>query len=327
MSVQLSKKSLVKRILVVSMTNIGDVVLSAGVIDILRRDFPQAQIDVVVGKKAVSLFADNPHVGIKVYDKQASLRQKYAWFLDLYRRRYDVVVDLRHTLLGWLLGAKYTTPVFSVSLRAKRSNLHKKDIHLNRLRQVYDFDTTSAKPLAILTTKEDERFFANAVAGGLQGHSFVVIAPGAADAAKRWHSQGFAALADHLSETRKVVFVGDAQDVLIVEDIQKRMKRPCVSLAGKINLRQLAFILKKSSGVVCHDSGVMHLACYAHVPVVVLWGPTDVGKYAPWGKKSVIVRRNEKCVRCHDPKSTLAHTCMSSIEIQDVLNAVKEIQL
>ena len=36
---------------------------------------------------------------------------------------------------------------------------HKKDMHLNRLRQVYDFDTLSQKQYAILTTKEDEQFF------------------------------------------------------------------------------------------------------------------------------------------------------------------------
>ena len=98
------------------------------VIDILRQDFPGAQIDVVVGKKAVSLFADNPHMGIKVYDKDAPLREKYAWFLDLYRARYDVVVDLRRTLLGWLLRPKYATPVF---LGQKQSSLRR------RIRRTY----------------------------------------------------------------------------------------------------------------------------------------------------------------------------------------------
>ena len=324
MCAKLSKKSSVKSILVVSMTNIGDVVLSAPVIDILRRDFPGAHIDVVVGKKAVSLFTDNPHVGIKVYDKGAPFREKYAWFLDLYRTRYDVVVDLRRTLLGWLLRPKYATPV----LFLKSAPQHKKDIHLNRLRQIYNFDTPVRKQFAIVTTQEDEQFFESKLAPFLQGQSFVVIAPGAADTAKRWHPEGFAAVADYLSGSYKVVFVGDAQDGLLIEDIQKMMKTTAVSLAGKIHLRQLAFILKKSSWVVCHDSGVMHLACYLDVPVLVLWGPTDVSKYAPWsGKTSVIVKRNEKCVRCGNPKSALAHNCMSSIEVEDVLNAVGKIRL
>ena len=180
------------------------------------------------------------------------------------------------------------------------------------------------KQYAVLTTKEDEQFFEEIVAPALQGKSFVVIAPGAADSAKRWHSQGFAAVADHLSATQRIVFVGDAKDAAIIDDIQGRMKSSSLSLAGKINLRQLAFVLKKCSWAMTHDSGVMHLACYFNVPVVALWGPTDINKYAPWGaSKSVVVRRNEKCLRCRDPKSKVRTIACPLLTVEDVINAVK----
>ena len=322
MSPKLSKGSGPKRILIVSQTNIGDVVLTCPVIDILRRDFPRAKIDIVTGPKAVSLFADNPNFGIKVFDKQAPLRKKFDWFLDLCRMHYDCVVDLRRTALGLLLLPRYATPVIT----GKSFTGHKKDAHLNRLRQVYAFDDISSRQYAVLTTKEDEQFFDKEVSFTLQGQGFVVIAPGAADSAKRWAPQGFARLADHLSATRKVIFVGDAKDAQIVNDIQGRMKSSLLSLAGKINLRQLAFILKKCRWVITHDSGVMHLASYLNVPVVALWGPTDISKYAPWGGKSAIVRRNEKCPRCRDPKSKIAHNCMSFIELQDVMQAIEKIE-
>ena len=74
-----------------------------------------------------------------------------------------------------------------------------------------------------------------------------------------------------------------------------------------------------------HDSGVMHLASYLNVPLVALWGPTSLEKYAPWGKRSVIVRRNEKCVRCLDPKSDAAHNCMSFIGADDVIEAIQDL--
>src|SRR5665213_2323812 len=131
MCARLLKKFDPKKILVISLTNIGDVILTCPVLDILRRDFPQAKIDVVIGPKAVSLFADNPHFGIKVFNKQASLSQKSAWFSDLYRAQYDCVVDLRRTALALFLMPRFATPVIAGSLRG-----HKKDMHLNRLRQV-----------------------------------------------------------------------------------------------------------------------------------------------------------------------------------------------
>ena len=61
MCAKLLKKSKPKHILIFSLTNIGDVVLTCPVIDILRRDFPQAKMVVVVGPKAASLFLDNPN--------------------------------------------------------------------------------------------------------------------------------------------------------------------------------------------------------------------------------------------------------------------------
>ena len=324
---KLTKESGPKHILIVSMTNIGDVVLSCPVIDILRHDFPQAKIDVVVGPKAVSLFNDNPNFCIKAFNKQAPLGQKFAWFLDLCREHYDCVVDLRRTALRLLLAPRYATPVIDFPSLVQRGvrGVHKKDIHLNRLRQIYDFDSLCLKQYAILTTKEDEQFFEEVVAPALQGQNFVVIAPGAADTAKRWQAKGFAALSDHLSATTKVIFVGDTKDAQIVAQIQGSMKASSLSLAGKINLRQLAFVLKKCSWALTHDSGVMHLASYFNVPLIVLWGPTSIEKYAPWSEKSIIVRRNEKCVRCQDKKSKIAHNCMSFIEVQDVLNAIKKI--
>jgi heptosyltransferase-2 len=322
MCAKLSKKSGPKRILVFSMTNIGDAVLSCPVIDILRRDFPQAQMDVVVGPKAASLFKDNPNFCVKIFDKRAPLRKKCTWFWGLAQAHYDCVVDLRRTALPLFLCPKYATPVIFQGNDTK--GMHKKDMHLNRLRQVYNFDVPSPKQYAILTTTEDEQFFEGAVVPFLQGQSFVVIAPGAADSAKRWHPGGFAAVADYLSTFTKVVFVGDAKDGEIVDDIQKRMKSTSLSLAGKINLRQLAFVLKKCSWVLTHDSGVMHLASYFNVPLVALWGPTSIERYAPWGQRSVIVRRNEKCVRCQDPKNVAAHNCMSFIEVEDVVNAINE---
>jgi len=298
------------------MTNIGDVVLSLPVIDILCQDFPEAKIDVVSGPKAVSLFVDNPNLCVKVFNKQAPLREKFSWFLDLFKSHYDCVVDLRRTMLPILLMPKYATPVIKYP-----SKTHKKDIHLNRLRQVYQFITRPQKQYGVISTKEDEQFFEEKIASVLEGRGFVVIAPGTASLDKRWHAKGMAAVADYLSATKKIVFVGDANDLGIINEIQSAMKSPSLSLAGKINLRQLAYVLKKCSWALVHDSGVMHLACYFNVPVLVLWGPTSLEKYAPWGQKSVIVRRNEKCPRCLDPKAKMPHNCMSLIEVADVIEA------
>ncbi len=318
---KLSKKSALKHILVVSQTNIGDVVLTCPVIDILLEDFPDAKMDVVVGPKAVSLFKGNPRFKVIEFNKRAPLKEQYEWFSQLYKAHYDCVIDLRRTGLALFLSPRYATPIMGQTFK-----IHKKDTHLDRLRQVYRFEAVSLKKNAIVTIAEDERFFEEQVVPFLQGQSFVVIAPGAADATKRWHPQGFTAVADHLSAFTKVIFVGDNTDAAIVDEIQAAMKMPSLSLAGKINLRQLAYVLKKSSWVIAHDSGVMHLASYLDVPVLALWGPTSLERYAPWSRNSVTVKRNDNCPRCLDRKLKVNHECMSLISVADVINAITQIK-
>ena len=322
MCAKLLKNSDPKRILIVSMSNIGDVVLTCPVIDILRHDFPQAKIDIVTGPKSLSLFKDNPNFTVKVFEKRAPLKQRIEWFLDLYRLHYDCVIDLRRTALALFLMPRYATSLFLGNSFIG----HKKEAHLDYLRHVYNFKLLSDQRSAVVTTYEDIEFFQSKLLPFLNGQDFVVIAPGAADSAKRWHPKGFSAIADHLALKYKIVFVGDINDVKIIEEIRANMKSPSLSLAGQIHLRQLAFVLKKSSWALTHDSGVMHLASYFNVPLLVLWGPTSIEKYAPWSEKSVIVRCNEQCERCQNPKSKVLHNCMSFIQIEDVLKAIRKIQ-
>ena len=56
---------------------------------------------------------------------------------------------LRRTALAFFLAPRYATPV----LLGKSFRGHKKDMHLNRLRQVYDFDTLSGEAVRCSNNK------------------------------------------------------------------------------------------------------------------------------------------------------------------------------
>ncbi len=79
-------KSKIKKILVVSLTNIGDVILTFTVIDILRQDFPNRFMKIVVGPKAIGLFENNPFLQvIDFFDKHQSKRNMYRWVWQLFK--------------------------------------------------------------------------------------------------------------------------------------------------------------------------------------------------------------------------------------------------
>jgi heptosyltransferase III len=293
---RLSKNSPVKHILVVSLSNIGDVVLTCPVLDILLYDFPGAEVTLIVGPKAASLFAGHPRIRTIIYDKHSAWAAQALFFWGLLPGRYDVIVDLRNTALGFLLSSRWRTPLVARSFEG-----HMRTKHLRRLQAIYPDHSSPRVPAAIVPR-------APTLSKDLG--SYVVIAPGAADSAKRWTIEGFSAVADLLvQQGHAVVFVGSRDDVAIVDGIRQLMSRPSTALAGQLDLCELAYVLRQARFAITHDSGPMHLASYFNVPVIVLWGPTDRGKYAPWSAQSAVIFRGKQ---------------MSSISVKDVADAIAQ---
>jgi hypothetical protein len=95
------------KILVVTLSNIGDAVLTLPVIGALRERYKDALIDVVVGPRAAEIFDSDPRINkAYVYDKSASLLAKVSLILDIRKAGYDLAIDLRNSILGLLSGAK-----------------------------------------------------------------------------------------------------------------------------------------------------------------------------------------------------------------------------
>lgn len=294
---RLCTNSPVKDILVVSLSNIGDVVLTCPVIDVLLRDFPSADITVIVGPKAKTLFEGHPRIKINIYEKRLPWWGQARWFLSLAKNKFDVIVDLRQSALGLFLSHRWRTPLFP-----KAFNGHMGAKHFERLKSVYPEFILPCERLVLIPKP----------VASLPPRGYVVLAPGAADSAKRWHPSGFVQVADVLAgQGHSIVFVGDAGDASIVDGICRGMKNPSVSLAGKLDLRELAFVLQQAAFAVTHDSGPMHLACYFNVPVIVLWGPTDINKYGPWSPRSAVVRGQGP---------------MASITAEDVLRGIAQVR-
>src|SRR5438128_14496 len=121
--------SLIKNILVISLSNIGDVILTCPAIDILCRDFPSAQVTVVIGPKAATLLEGNARLRVVVYDKHMPWAGQWHWFNTMRRECFDLVVDLRNTLLPFFLNTRVRTRPQGQSFKG-----HMRQKHLDRLR-------------------------------------------------------------------------------------------------------------------------------------------------------------------------------------------------
>src|SRR3989338_8608767 len=101
------KLSNIRKILFITLSNIGDTVLTLPVLSALKDNFPNAVIDVVVGPRPEQVFKKDPRVNrVFVYDKHAGLKDKMGFIQKLRAEKYDLAIDMKTSLFPFLIGAK-----------------------------------------------------------------------------------------------------------------------------------------------------------------------------------------------------------------------------
>jgi ADP-heptose:LPS heptosyltransferase len=315
----------VKKILVVTLSNIGDVVLTFPVIGALRENFKDAAVDVVAGPRAAELFEADPRIGkMYVYDKSASLVSKIRLLARLRRNRYDLLIDMRNSFFDFFVGARFCNK----KVKGPAGEVcHKIDEHLAK---VSELELTAAgEPYPVWMGRDDSEKASKLLkAKGILGDDkFICVSPGAKSHIKRWREDGFAGACDMLTDAFKVkiVLVGDNSDKEICERILAKMRNYAVSVAGLTNLRELAWIIKSSLLIVTNDSAPLHIAGSVGTPAVAIFGPTDPRKYGPKKGAGTAVFKELHCSPCEVALCRYNLECMKAVSADEVFDAVKKI--
>ncbi|MFA5156882.1 MAG: lipopolysaccharide heptosyltransferase II [Candidatus Omnitrophota bacterium] len=315
----------IKKILFITLSNIGDVVLTLPALDHLRQKFPSAKVSVMCGQRAREIFEGAPFIEETViFDKHAALKEKIRLFKALKAKKFDAVIDLRNSLFGLGLPAKYKVPV----LRKLPAGLaHMKDKHLYKVAGKQAADSLRHS-LYISAADED-------CVGRILKDShiavddrLIVIAPGSRSHTKKWAKEKFVELINLLAgETGvKIVLAGDKADLDTADYIAAACGAKAINLCGKTNLRELACLLKRSTLLVTNDSAALHIAGYLDIPVVAVFGITNEVKYGPWSQRRAVVKRDIFCRPCEKAQCRFGTLkCMQLIKVEDVLRAAKEL--
>jgi ADP-heptose:LPS heptosyltransferase len=145
-----------------------------------------------------------------------------------------------------------------------------------------------------------------------------LIHPGAANGARRWPAERFAAVARaERAAGRRVVVTGSPPEL----DLARAVAAPGdVVLTGRTRLLELAGAVAAAGRVVCGDTGLAHLATAFGTPSVVLFGPTPPARWGPpadrpWHR--VIWHGGTG-----DPHQEHPHAGLLSIEADEVIDAL-----
>lgn len=266
-----------ERLLVVTLSNIGDVVMTTPLIETLAAAYPHTLIDIFADARSAALLAAAPYTGeIFIYHKRAGWRARGTLLRALRQRRYRLVVDLRSPVLGYLLRA-------DMRLRKPHPRIpgrHAVEEHFAALAPLFP---TATPPPCRLYPSTDCTASAERLLAALPGTRWLALAPGANWPGKKWPRDNYrdllALAAPHFDGAILLGSAQDADDVAALEPAPL----PTLATAGRTDLGTAAALLARARAFVGNDSGLGHIAAAMGTPSLTVFGPGNPDRYRPWG--------------------------------------------
>lgn len=271
------------RILVITLSNIGDAVMTTPVLSALHAQYPHARLDLVCDPRSSALFEPCPYIGrLFVRDKKNGWRGYLQLIVALRQTRYDIIVDLRTDFIGYLLRAKQRCSKLS---NASTLHMHSVEKHLLAVHQLVGH----RQPAAVLWASEhDEQIVAAQFP--LRGR-WLAIAPGANFAGKIWPVDRYVAVANALATRLDgVVLLGGPADQALASQFMVHAQLPVHDACGALTLPQSFALLRQCHLFLGNDSGLGHMAAAAGLTTLTLFGPGSPVRYRPWSRQASVIQ-------------------------------------
>ncbi|WP_339792686.1 glycosyltransferase family 9 protein [uncultured Imperialibacter sp.] len=308
------------KVLILRFSSIGDIVLTSPVPRVLKTQLDDVEVHYATMARFRFLLEENPYID-KIHVLEKGDKQLVE---TLKTENFDYVIDLHHNLrtlrIKWALKAKayavdklnwqkYLMVNFKVN---KLPNRHIVDRYLDTLQPLgakpdqlgLDYFIPDKDEVDITWLPESHR------------NGFITYAIGGQHGTKKLPVKRMIELCDRIN--KPVILLGGKEDAEAGEEIARFFERTKNSSGyeeslkelgkkteifngcGKFNFNQSASLVKQSSVVFSHDTGLMHVAAAFGKTVFSIWGNTipSFGMY-PYRTKFIVFENNKiKCRPC-----------------------------
>ncbi len=337
----------IKKIAIIRLSSIGDIVLTTPLIRAVRKTYPEAVIDFIVKEQFVDLVKTNPHLtNVLTFNHTAGWKELRSLKKLIRKENYDLLVDLHKNPRSVYLrtGSRASTIVKHKKDYWKRTlliwfgiNRFKTGlpIYLRYFRALEPFDISPDRDGAEIHVPQQtaEKIHARFMRDGLRAdRPVLILCPGAGYSTKRWTPEGFAEAGDHFCKkySAGVVILGGESDRAVCSRVQGLMMNRSVNYAASFTLLETAAALKLGSVVITNDTGLLHMAQAINKPVVALFGSTsrELG-YFPFPEKSFVIEKDISCRPCtHNGRNNCPKKhfkCMNEITPEEVIQAAEQL--
>ena len=295
---KITKVKNVKRILVITLSNIGDVILTTPTIESLHSKFPNATFDIVGDKRSKILFKYCPYMN-NFFEKDKDLGWWGVLLLikKLRKKKYDLAVDLRSD--GILYFVKAKKKFFKTSNKSSLK-IHSAEKHFLSLKNIIE-DTL---PLTTIWLSDFETELTRRIFRKYKNNRSLTIGIGANFEGKIWDTSNYIELASTLNEFFDVIIlVGDKNDAILSKEFTLGYKGNIIDCCGNYNLLETAAIIKRSDFFVGNDSGLGHIASAVKTKSFTIFGVGEPHRYSPWGTDVLWIQDRNYEINNINPKT------------------------
>jgi len=274
----------VNKILFISLSNIGDAIMTTPVLMALHECYPEAVVDIVGDLRSSEIFKYCPFRG-EIFNKQKNrfLRGVPTLLKTLWFQSYDLIVDIRTDGLAYLLPARKRYTKFNRKLNRKTTSTHAVQEHMGIISEIYQGDP----PQCHVWLSEAEEKFAKETLGPYYGKRLLGLGTGANADVKIWPKENYLSLVKKTdNDFDAVVFLGDSRDKERSDFISSQVNKPCINLCGITTILQAIAVQQCLRLFIGNDSGLGHMASAVGIPTITIFGIGEPIRYRPWGEKS-----------------------------------------
>jgi ADP-heptose:LPS heptosyltransferase len=315
-----------KKVLVIRFSSIGDIVLTSPVVRCL--DEAGFEVHYLTKENFAGIVRSNPHVKkvITIKKEVTEVQQQ------LLNERYDFIADLHNNLRSFQVKRSLVRPMDSFpKLNFQKWLLVNAKINLLPDEHIVDRYFKTVESLGVKNDGKGLEYFIppadevdiKQVLPASHRHGYIAFTVGAKFNTKQMPVEKMIAIIDRLK--LPVVLLGGKEDEKRAQKIAAACGEKVFDVCGKFNLNQSASIVRQSSWVIAHDTGLMHIAAAFKKKIYSVWGNTvpafGMYPYLPGEGSKIIEVKNLYCRPCSKigySKCPLGHfRCMREIDVKE----------
>lgn len=325
-------------LLILRFSALGDILMSVPVIDALARQYPELHITVVsrpyVGPVMRMLPQNVSFVGVnlKNYKGVSGIHRLYKELKDL---QPTAIADFHNVLRTICLRSFFRldgVPTAYFNKERRRRKRFIKAAEKTQQRTSFEGYQQVLSELGFPVEIDWHQPFSLFAGENIQKMQAIGVAPFAAHQGKIYPLDQMERVVEQLShQTSIYLFGAGAEEKALMEQWEQKYENVKSVVGSLADMGEELRLMSRLQLVLSMDSGNMHLASLAGVPVVSIWGATHpLGGFLGWGQSmEQVIQEDLPCRPCsiygNKPCRYGDYRCLTRISPERIVQTVKQI--